>query len=119
MALTATATKTLRRDVARIIDMSDELVVSRLPVKSNVMYVVVPFSSIQQTFSSLAKTLQEKITTCPRMIQVIHYGAPNNIESYIQQTGRAGHDSLPALAIFVKKAGRKRYVAKSMTEYLK
>ncbi len=36
MALTATATKTLRRDIARIIGMRNELIVSRPPVKSNV-----------------------------------------------------------------------------------
>ncbi len=35
MALTATATKTLRRDIARIIGMRNELIVAR-PVKSNV-----------------------------------------------------------------------------------
>ena len=46
MALTATAAKTLRSDVAHVIGMSDELVASRPPVKSNVMHVVVSFSSV-------------------------------------------------------------------------
>ncbi len=47
---------------------------------------------------------------CHDIRQVIHYGSPNDIESYIQQTGRAGRDSLPSLAVLVKNTGRSRYV---------
>ncbi len=57
MALTATATKTLRRDVARIIGMRSEL--SRPPVKLNIMYSVVQSSLIEETFSSLVRRVQE------------------------------------------------------------
>ncbi len=200
MALTATATKTLRRDIARIIGMRNELIVSRPPVKSNVMYTVVQTSSVEETFSLISKRLHQEQQACPRMIvyctnyrdcaniylyfknclgnsftepsdapdlprfrlvdmymscteeivkesivnlftsnsilrvviatvafgmgvdchdirQVIHYGSPNDIESYIQQTGPAGRDSLPSLAVLVKNTGRRRYVDKSMTEY--
>ena len=39
MALTATASKQLRRDVSKIIGMRNELVVARLPSKTNITYV--------------------------------------------------------------------------------
>ncbi len=125
--------------------MRNELVVSRPPVKLNMMYSVQ--SSIEETFSSVVKRIQEERIACPRVIvyctnyrdcaniylnfitslgnsfteppdapdlprfrlvdmfmscteeivkesidirQVIHYGSPSDIESYIQQTGRAG-----------------------------
>ncbi len=200
MALTATATKTLRRDIACIIGMRNELIVSQPPVKSNVMYSVVQTSSVEETFSLISKRLHQERQACPRMIvyctnyrdcaniylyfknclgnsfvssvclycttdcfhapdlprfrlvdmymscteeivkerivnlftsnsilrvviatvafgmgvdchdirQVIHYGSPNDTESYIQQTGRAGRDSLPSLAVLVKNTGRRR-----------
>ncbi len=201
MVLTATATKTLRRYIARTIGMRNELIVSRPPVKSNVMlYSVVQTSSVEETFSLISKRLHQERQACPQMIvyctnyrdctniylyfknclrnsftepsdapdlprfrlvdmymscteeivkesivnlftsnsilrvviatvafgmgvdchdirQVIHYGSPNNIESYIQQTGHAGRDSLPSIAVLVKNTGRRRYVDKSMTEY--
>ena len=65
MALTATATETLRRDVSRIIGMRNELVVSKPPVKSNIMCAVVPFSTLEQTFLSVAERLQKERAKCP------------------------------------------------------
>ena len=67
MALTATATKTLRRDVSRIIGMRNELVVSKPPVKSN-MYAVVPFSTLEQTFLSALSSFFLKSFSNPRLI---------------------------------------------------
>ena len=34
---------------------------------------------------------------------MINFGLPSDIESYVQETGRAGRDSLPSLATLVKK----------------
>jgi len=34
---------------------------------------------------------------CPDVREVIHYGSPCNLESCVQETGRAGCDGLPAL----------------------
>ena len=37
--------------------------------------------------------------------QVIHVAAPDDVESYIQETGRAGRDGLPSLALLLHVKG--------------
>ncbi len=54
---------------------------------------------------------------CHDIRQVIHYGSPSDIESYIQQTGRAGRDSLPA-SVLIKKPGKRTHMDKTMIEYM-
>ena len=36
---------------------------------------------------------------CPNIRQVIHWGPSSDIESYLQETGQAGRDGLPATAV--------------------
>ena len=36
---------------------------------------------------------------CPNVRRIIHWGASNDIEAYMQETGKAGRDGLPASAI--------------------
>ena len=47
---------------------------------------------------------------CFNVCQVIHYGFPSDVESYVQETGRAGRNGNLAIATLVKKsrAGEKR-----------
>ena len=43
---------------------------------------------------------------CPDIRQVLHYGPPNLVEEYVQETGRAGRDGLPSKAILIYKTGK-------------
>ena len=54
----------------------------------------------------------------PDIRQVIHFGSPANIESYIQETGRAGRDHQLSLAVLVKKPKAGGYIDKDMVEYI-
>ena len=53
---------------------------------------------------------------CPDVRHVINFGLPSDIESYVQETGQAGRDSLPSLATLVKKTTSGRFVEKPMKD---
>ena len=50
LALTATATTTLRLEVSRILGMCDPLVVALSPCKSNIIFSVIPFQDVDSLF---------------------------------------------------------------------
>ena len=60
MALTATATKTLRTDIIKVLGMKSPVVVTVNPDKANIKYEVVPFISMNKTFGVLADQLRDK-----------------------------------------------------------
>ena len=200
MALTATATTKLRKEVAGIIGLNNEAVISISPDKPNILYMVKEFVSIEESFSSLQtavaekgldvpktiiycrriedcanlymffrKSLKEKFVLpigapdvprfrlvdmytsctdpnikdtimmhftkletpriliatiafgmgidCPNVRQVVHFGAPCDIESYVQETGRAGRNGLTSLALLLAKPTHGK-LEKSMAEYI-
>ena len=200
MALTATATVKLRKEVASIISMKNELVVSVSPARANIAYAVRQMNTIQETFSTLVTVVAQEAISMPKIIiycqskdecanlyihfknrlqekflypsdapdmpqyrmvdmytsstdpevkgliieqfskkqnpriliatvafgmgidckdvrQVIHFGPPVDIESYVQETGRAGRDGMPALALLLIKPTRNR-ANESMMNYI-
>ena len=52
---------------------------------------------------------------CSDIRQVIHWGCPADIESYVQETGRAGRDGKQSEAILQFRKGGK-YVKDAMIE---
>ena len=68
MALTATATKTLRKDVCDILDMKDSVLVSVSPDKDNIKYLVAGHVMMDKTFGPIADQLYEHHTNVRRTI---------------------------------------------------
>ena len=201
LALTATATRSLRMDVSRLLGMRNELVISVSPCKANIMYAVAKFVSVQDSFRKTVERLRRERSEFPRMIiycrrfedcanlylyfknelqgnfteppnlpdvpqfrlvdmymsctdpvvkeaivsaftkdsklkiviatvafgmgidchnvrQIIHLGAPCDIESYVQETGRAGRDGLPSLALLLSTQRSNRFIERDMKRYV-
>ncbi len=68
MAMTATATRSLRKRVAAILGMRDPVVVAVSPCKSNLMYAVASYTSVSETFRPLLESLKVRRTLMPRII---------------------------------------------------
>ena len=68
MALTATATKTLRRDVYDVLGMENPVLVSVSPDKDNIKYVVAGFLTMDKAFGPIADQLYESHTLFGRTI---------------------------------------------------
>ena len=68
MALTATATKTLRSDIVKGLGMKNPVVVAVNPDKANIKYVVFPFVSLSKNFGVLADQLRESPSSIGRAI---------------------------------------------------
>ena len=73
-------------------------------------------------FSSPTGILRAVIATCAfgmgidcsDVWQVIHYGPPEDIETFVQQTGRAGRDGDLASAIIIAGKGLTRNTGKAV-----
>ena len=68
MALIATATKTVRKDVADLLGMTNPVPVSVSPDKSNIKYFVAGYCTLEKTFGPIADQLFEMQTDMGRTI---------------------------------------------------
>ena len=68
MAVTATATKSVRQAVSHILGMKNPHIVARSPCKQNIMYAVSSFINVEESFNPIVTRLRVERTTFPRMI---------------------------------------------------
>ena len=68
MALTTTATCTQRSSIIKTLGMVDPFILSRSPHKENIYLAVTDFTSIEESFSPLAKELLDKGQSTDRTI---------------------------------------------------
>ncbi len=54
---------------------------------------------------------------CPNVRKIVHIGAPGDIESFLQQTGRAGRDGKPCVSILYHGKGLTRHINEDMLSY--
>ena len=68
LALTATITKANPLEVSRILGLHNEILVSKSPCKSNIMYFKQKFISIKENFGDIVKGLSTKRLEYPKTI---------------------------------------------------
>ena len=83
--------------------------------------------SIVSSFCKVESTLRVVICTvafgmgidCPDVRQIIHWGPSQDIEMYVQETGRAGRDGHSSCAVLYVKASDHRFTSNDMSHYFK
>ena len=100
----------------RIVDMFS--VCTHPPVKDSILKAFVnPEAILRVVVATVAFGMG---LDCPNVRRVIHWGASTDIELYLQETGRAGRDGLPAQAILYNVPNPSgRFLDDAMTGYCK
>ena len=81
--------------------------------------------SVLQQFTNLSSKLRILICTaafgmgidCVGVTRVIHYGPPNDIETYVQQTGRSGRDGKESYCTLLVGKSQLKFCDHSMRDY--
>ena len=204
MAMTATASKEIRKKVSDIIGLINPTVIAVCPCKENIIYRLSKFESISESFGPILQEIKAKLTIMGRIIiycrrlndcselyrffkiglgkeftypsdappelskyrlvemfssctdpevkrqiiesftsvssplrivcatiafgmgvdttdvrKIIHFGAPNDLHSYIQETGRGGRDGKTTVALLLTVSKFNHLCDKNMIGYLK
>lgn len=98
----------------RLVDMFTSI--TDPPVKESII------TSFQSTDSHLRIVISTVAfgmgVDCSNVRQVVHFGPPDDTESYIQETGRAGRDGCASLALLLRKSAKGRKIDKQFREYV-
>jgi len=68
LALTATATTTLRQDVSKLIGLKNEIVISVTPCKDNIRFATTSSTKMEDILEPVANKLMKETIHCTRMI---------------------------------------------------
>ena len=71
LALTATATITLRKEICAILGMKKPTIIAIFPCKENIMYAMSEFSDIAETFAPLLNRLQIEGHLCHTLVFIV------------------------------------------------
>ena len=96
----------------RLVDMFTSC--TDIHVKNEVLRLFTEPSSLRLVCATIAFGMG---VNCHDIRTVIHLGPPNDTESYVQETGRAGRDGLPSKAILLVNKNLLRYTKSDMKAY--
>ena len=68
MALTATTTSSLRKEVISVLGMRSPIITYLSPCRSNILYSIRSFESIPETFGPILKAIEVQRVGLPRVI---------------------------------------------------
>ena len=88
---------------------------TQVEVKEEIIrYFKDPTSNLRIVIATIAFGLG---IDCPNVRQVIHYGPPEDVESYVQHIGRAGRDNERSCSLLLHGPGLYRYTDEYLKDY--
>ena len=98
----------------RLVDMFHSC--TDVDIKDNILHNFCRSSCLRIVIATVAFGMG---IDCPDVHQIFHFGAPDSIESYIQETGRAGRDGVQSIAVLLLIKGESRqHIDTNMKKYI-